>query len=71
MNKPKVIYRVEIKVSTYYKLSFKFDDIRDAEYLIDAILLSLDKENSDPVSAYIYPELPEVEETETEVPGNE
>lgn len=71
MNKPKVIYRVEIKVSSYYKLSFAFGDIKDAQYLADAILLNLDKENSDPVTIAIYPELPEVEEPETEVPGNE
>ena len=67
MNKAKVIYRVEITVSSFYKLSFKFDDIKSAEYLTDAILLSIDTEASDPVSVYIRPELPEEEEPETEV----
>ena len=70
MNKPKVIYRVEINVS-YHKLSFAFDDIRDAQYLTDAFLLNLDKERSDSAVFAIYPELPEEEEPETEVGGNE
>lgn len=71
MNKAKVIYRVLVNVSHYYKLSFIFDDIKDAEYLVDAILLSLDKENSDFVDIVICPELPEEKEPEKEVPGNE
>ena len=79
MNKPKVIYRVDINVSHYYKLSFVFDDIRDAQYLTDALLLNLDKERSDSAVFAIYPEVPEekeaevpeAEEPETEVAGNE
>ena len=61
MDKPKVLYKVHVSVS-YHKMQFIYSDIRDAQYLTDAILLNLDRENSDAVSVAIYPELPESEE---------
>lgn len=65
MDKPKVLYRVHVSVS-YHKMEFIYGDIRDAEYLTDAILFHLDRENSDEVKVAIYPELPEPEEEQKE-----
>jgi len=65
MDKPKVIYRVRVSIS-YHKMQFIYTDIRDAQYLTDAILLNLDRENSDSVSVEIYPELIEPEEEQKE-----
>lgn len=62
MDKPKVIYKVRVTIGSYYKMVFTYTDIRDAQYLTDAIMFNLDRENSDAVSVAIYPELPEPEE---------
>lgn len=65
MDKPKVLYRVKVSVS-YHKMEFVYDDIRDAQYLTDAILFHLDQENSDEVKVAIYPEKTEPEEEQKE-----
>lgn len=62
MDKPKVIYKVRATVGSYHKMVFTYNDIRDAEYLTDAILLNLNRAESDEVSVAIYPEIPEKEE---------
>lgn len=71
MSKPKVIYKVRVTIGSYYKMVFTYTDIRDAQYLTDAILLNLDESESDAVSVAIYPELPEPEEEQKEEDENE
>ena len=66
MSKPKVIYKVQVTIASYYKIVFTYTDIRDAQYLTDAILLNLDESESDAVSVAIYPELPDPEEESKE-----
>ena len=63
MNKKRIIYEVTITVNTYYHIYLKYRHMRDAQDLIDSILLHVDADESDNYSIVIIPtiEEPEIE----------
>ena len=66
MNKKKIIYEVIITIGSYYKMRLKFCYMRDAEDLIDSILLHVNEDESDNYSIVIIPKIEEPEPIEPE-----
>ena len=61
MNKKKIFYEVIITICSYYKMHLKFSYMRDAQDLIDSILLHVDEDKGDGYSIVIVPRIEEPE----------
>ena len=66
MNTKKIIYEVTITICSYYKMHLKFSRMKDAQDLIEMILLHVNEDESDNYSIVIIPTIEEPEPAERE-----